>query len=157
MRQNKLLYLGIVLSVLLLNFSTNIRIASADFSNNINYESNGEIIIKYSAPDMDWTNATEQQKYILTKIGWEIENDIPVLYRKTSDILKNNDHNPSLMNIQNAHHEEQGMVLSVNNKVQRSFDGTFYVDEKYDEAYIEINGFNHKINAKKILTGYFKQ
>ncbi|MCT6924670.1 hypothetical protein [Metasolibacillus sp.] len=156
MKNNKFLYLVIILTVLFLCFPNNMQMTSATFSNNINHELNGEIIIKYSAPDMDWKNATEHQKQILTKIGWEIENDIPVLYRKTSDILRNNNHNHNSLNTPTIHHEKHGMKISVNNKIQQSFDGKFHVDEKHSQVFIEIDGFNNKVQVQKNSEGIFQ-
>ncbi|WP_026701717.1 hypothetical protein [Salibacterium aidingense] len=114
----------------------------------------GELILKYTAEDMDWDSATKKQKRILKEQGWELENGVPVLTRSVSEHLEKAEQEYG-MKIENydQNNGDQG-TLQVNGEEKTIHNGTFDV-ESNDET-IEVKIGEEEKEVKKQENGSYE-
>ncbi|MDY7042962.1 hypothetical protein RVS70_01945 [Virgibacillus sp. M23] len=128
-----------------MSVSASIHQDSSEEISEVNSSEKGEIIIKYTAPNMDYSKATPEQKKILKEIGWKKENGVFVQYRNVSlEIEKAIDEGylptyeeakqiekfTMAMNGEHEDHDHEMMTdtLKVNGKETEIKDGTFEVE-----------------------------
>nr|WP_000473130.1 hypothetical protein [Bacillus cereus] len=117
----------------------------------------GEITLKYTAPDVDLSTVTPEQKETLEKIGWKVENGILVQYRSIPEEVKkaidlgylepleevnHQKHNaPTTFSNHEDHtgHEEIEEVLIVNGEKVEIKDGRFDVKGNPDTLEVQID------------------
>lgn len=133
----------LILAPMSVSASTNQE--SSEKGNEVSSSEKGKIIIKYTAPDMDYSKATPEQKKILKEIGWKKENGVFVQYRDVADEIEtaiakgylptyeeSKQIEESIMTMDGEHeghnHEMMTDTIKVNGKETEIKDGTFEVE-----------------------------
>lgn len=128
----------------------------------------GEIILKYTAPDVDWESTTEEQKETLKEIGWEIEDGLLVQYRSVPEEIKNATNKGYLLpyeEVENNHiehgvniYEDEDLeedILIINGKETEIKDGYFEVEGNPETIEVEIDE-NTKQTVQKDKDGKYR-
>lgn len=134
-------------------FSSNVAYAADDSSGNNELpsavsEKEGEMVLKYTAEEMDYDSATAEQKQTLAEQGWVLEEGVPVLYRSVPKTIEKfdaeeNSHNDihiSMNGMEHNEHDSQGKheeTLIVNGEEVKIQNGTFEVKSEQDKVTIQ--------------------
>lgn len=134
----------------------------------------GEIILKYTAPDVDMSIATEEQKETLKEIGWKMEDGVLVQYRSVPEEIDkaiNDGYLPTYEEAEKIEKEANTMfsmdathednkedvkdTLVVDGKETKIKDGTFEVAGSPDKIDVEVDE-NTKETVKKSQDGKYR-
>ncbi|EZH64325.1 hypothetical protein DH09_00995 (plasmid) [Bacillaceae bacterium JMAK1] len=111
---------------------------------------NGEIVIKYTAPDVDLDTATEDDLKLLEEVGWIVDEDGTLTIERTLDEFElDHDHDSD------SHQVMDTSSLSVNDsQTTLNEDGTFNVAADTDEVEVQFGG-HQAVTAEKDVAGNY--
>ncbi|KXZ16562.1 hypothetical protein P4T89_09080 [Bacillus nakamurai] len=161
--------LSVVTSVVTISLALFPMIASASTTKSIaevqSQPEKGEIILKYTAPDVDLSIATEEQLKTLKKIGWKMEDGELVQYRSISEEIDTAINEGYLSSYEDAEKmgllamdeedEENKDTLLVDGKETEIKDGQFEVIGSPESVEIRYDENTTK-NVKKSEDGKYR-